>query len=104
MYPLPFDGTQYPDQNKVNNYCIVGNISPTPGIPCIVLYKNHYQYIITSKIEKQVPKKPLDRRGATVCKSSHQRIMSDHCRKACPFGEKDKSKAATSVDYSFTRR
>ncbi len=51
------------EQNKVNNHCIFGFSPPCPGLPCIVLCKKHFQYIITTKIKNQVLKKLLGRRG-----------------------------------------
>ncbi len=48
---------------KVNNHYILWCAPPPPAVPCIVLCKKHFQYIITTKTKNQVLKKLLDRRG-----------------------------------------
>ena len=53
----------HPDLNKVNNHYIIGFAPPPPGVPCIVLFKNHFQYIMTTKIKIQVLQNSLGRRG-----------------------------------------
>ncbi len=51
------------EQNNINNYSIVGFAPPSLGVPCIILFNNHFQYITTNKIKNQVLKNPLGKQG-----------------------------------------
>ncbi len=51
------------EKNNVNNYDSVRFLPPPPGVPCIALYRSHYQYTVTSKMKNQVLKKSLGKRG-----------------------------------------
>ena len=53
----------HPELNKVNNHYIVGFAPPPPGVPCIVLFKKHFRYIMTTKIKNKVLQKSFGTRG-----------------------------------------